>query len=221
MPIRAVNSGKQGHRETAPGAPSERRFTRSEHEDRTPTPFGPRLRGKRKKIGGLASATLLVAIGLVTPAAAIARTVTVNEGVTSVADDDKCDHYGMQALGKCRKPKPTPTPPPPPTGCNDFDSAVQGMTKYVSVVCSGRVRVLSVNEAGANPPTPVANGSGVFWQLVGGPTNVFDATLAVFDDRLLITELTSTGEVWQGSCTSTLPLTVPCTFTQMPTPPNT
>ncbi|WP_143670801.1 MULTISPECIES: hypothetical protein [unclassified Streptomyces] len=95
------------------------------------------------------------------------------------------------------------------------------MTKYVSVVCSGQVRVLSVNEAGPNPPTPVANGSGVFWQLVGGPTNVFDATLSVFDDRLLVTELTSTGEVWQGACTSTLPLTVPCTFTQMPTPPNT
>ncbi|QDO37923.1 hypothetical protein FNV62_06860 [Streptomyces sp. RLB3-17] len=64
------------------------------------------------------------------------------------------------------------------------------MTKYVSVVCSGQVRVLSVNEAGPNPPTPVANGSNVFWQPVGGPTNVFDATLSVFDASLLVTELT-------------------------------
>ncbi|WP_158690563.1 hypothetical protein [Streptomyces sp. 142MFCol3.1] len=188
-------------------------------EHRTPTPSGPPLRGKRRKIGGLATTALLVAIGLVTPAAAIAHNMT---GHASAADG-KCDRPGMGALDKCRGPRPpTPTPtPPPPTGCDDIDSAVQGMTKYVSAVCNGQVRVLSVNEAGPNPPTPVANGSNVFWQLVGGPTNVFDATLATFDDGLLVTELTSTGEVWQGVCTSTLPLTVPCTFTQMPTPPNT
>lgn len=190
-------------------------------DHRTPTPSGPLLRGKRRKIGGLATTALLVAIGLVTPAAAIAHTVTGHASA-----DDRCEKPGMGALDKCRgprppKPTPTPTPPPPPTGCNDIDSAVQGMTKYVSVVCSGQVRVLSVNEAGPNPPTPVANGSNVFWQPVGGPTNVFDATLSVFDASLLVTELTSTGEVWQGVCTSTLPLTVPCTFTQMPTPPNT
>ncbi|MEN1885120.1 hypothetical protein ACFY1B_06510 [Streptomyces mirabilis] len=186
-------------------------------DHRTPTPSGPLLRGKRRKIGGLATTALLVAIGLVTPAAAIAHTVTGH-----AAADGRCEKPGMGALDKCRGPRPPkPTPPPPPTGCNDIDSAVQGMTKYVSVVCSGQVRVLSVNEAGPNPPTPVANGSNVFWQLVGGPTNVFDATLAAFDGGLLVTELTSTGEVWQGVCTSTLPLTVPCTFKQMPTPPNT
>ncbi|WP_330245205.1 MULTISPECIES: hypothetical protein [unclassified Streptomyces] len=194
-------------------------------EHRTPTPFGPLLRGKRKKLGGLASVAVLVAIGLVTPAAAIAHTMTSNGGVTSVADDDKCDKYGLQALGKCKKPKPkptgTPTPPPPPTGCNDIDSAVQGMTKYVSVVCSGEVRVLSVNEAGPNPPTPVAGPEGNFWQLVGGPTNVFEATLAVEDAHLLVTVLTSEGDVVQGVCDSTLPLDVEsCEFHDMPTPPN-
>ncbi|MER5466907.1 hypothetical protein ABT010_41140 [Streptomyces sp. NPDC002668] len=189
-------------------------------EHRTPTPFGPPLQGKRKKIGRLASVALLVAIGLVTPAAAIAHTVTAQGGVTS-DDDPKCEQAGMGSLDKCKKPRPKPTPPPPPTGCNDIDSAVQGNTKYVSVVCSGEVRVLSVDEAGPNPPTPLPGPGNVFWQLVGGPTNVFEATLSVFDARLLITELTSTGEVWQGVCTSAAPLTVPCTFTQMPTPPNT
>ncbi|MFF4958047.1 hypothetical protein [Streptomyces sp. NPDC001222] len=188
-------------------------------EHGTPTPSGPTARGRRKKVGGLASVALLVTLGLVTPAAAIAHTVTTHGGVAS-ADGGKCKKDG-KGKDKCKKPKPKPTPTPPPTGCNDIDSAVQGMTKYVSVVCSGQVRVLSVNEAGPNPPTPVAGPGNIFWQSVGGPTNVFDATLAVFDAKLLVTELTSTGEVWQGICTSTLPLTVPCTFTQMPTPPNT
>ncbi|MFI1164732.1 hypothetical protein ACH4UM_14170 [Streptomyces sp. NPDC020801] len=193
-------------------------------EDRTPSPLGLPARGEHKKIGRLASVALVVAIGLVTPAAALAHGMTGHKGVTH-ADGPRCDndpgHHpggggGDHGKDECKTPTPTPTPtPPPPTGCNDIDSAVQGMTKYVSVICDGQVRVLSVNEAGQNPPTPVGG-----WQLVGGPTNVFDATLAVFDNELLVTELTDTGEVWQGVCTSTLPLTVPCTFTQMPTPPN-
>ncbi|MFC9910475.1 hypothetical protein [Streptomyces sp. NPDC127197] len=174
-------------------------------EHRTTMEGKPPAKGKRR-VGGLASVALLVAIGLITPAAAIAHSVTTHGGVTA-AGDPKCKEG--KDKDKC---KPTP---PPASGCNNIDSAVQGMTKYVSVVCNGRVRVLSVNEAGANPPTPVGG-----WQLVGGPTNVFDATLSVFDSRLLVTVLTSSGTVWQGSCTTTLPLTVPCTFTQMPTPPN-
>ncbi|MGW7256002.1 hypothetical protein [Streptomyces sp. NPDC054834] len=195
------------------------------------TASGPPARGRRKRIGGLASVALLVTLGLVTPAAAIAHTVTTHGGVTTT-DGLTCEKEG-KGKDECKtKPtptrKPTPTPtrkptptPTPPTGCNDIDSAVQGNTKYVSVVCNGQVRVLSVNEAGMNPPSPVPGPGNVFWQRVGGPTNVFDATLSVFDARLLVTELTSTGEVWQGVCTSTLPLTVPCAFRQMPTPPNT
>ncbi|WP_127360862.1 hypothetical protein [Actinacidiphila soli] len=106
-----------------------------------------------------------------------------------------------------------------PHRCYDIDSAGNEFrhAKYVSAVCDGRVYVLSVNESTA-PPTPVGG-----WQFVGGPSNVVDATLAsnVFDvggGPVLVTALTSKGNVWEGVCANTLPLG-PCTFTQLPKPP--
>ncbi|WP_158716001.1 hypothetical protein [Streptomyces sp. NRRL B-24720] len=180
-------------------------------EHRTRTPFGPLLRGKRKKISGLASVALLMAIGLVTPAAASTHTVTSHGGVTS-ADDSKCDLYGMGSLGKCKKPRP-PKPPTPPTGCFDIDSAVQDPDKYISVVCDGQVYVLTVREAPPTDPTPVGD-----WQAVGGPTNVVDATLATRANEVYVSVLTSTGAVLQGVCPATEPIG-PCTFHTMPTPP--
>ncbi|MFF3359281.1 hypothetical protein ACFYWN_43445 [Streptomyces sp. NPDC002917] len=184
-------------------------------EHRTPTPFGPLLRGKRKKIGGLASVALLVAIGLATPAAAIAHTMTANEGVTSVADDPKCDKYGMQALGKCRKPRPTP-----PTGCNDIDSVIHGVTKYVSAVCDGRVFVLAVAEEPET--TPIEPG----WVATGGPSDVIDATVAEHGNNVYVTVLTAGGQVHEGTCETGPgepgpgnPITT-CTFEELPTPPD-
>ncbi|MET8249668.1 hypothetical protein ABZV31_38115 [Streptomyces sp. NPDC005202] len=114
--------------------------------------------------------------------------------------------------------------PKPERGCYDIDSAgnegavAAGVgKKYVSVVCDGKVYVLSINES-TTPPTPVGG-----WQSVGGPSNVVDATLASNTDDVqggpvFVTALTSTGEVWEGVCPSTLPLG-PCTFTQLPKPP--
>jgi hypothetical protein len=112
-----------------------------------------------------------------------------------------------------------------PHRCYDIDSAgnegavaVNGVgKKYVSAVCDGKVYVLSVNES-TTPPTPVGG-----WQPVGGPSNVVDATLASnIDDvgggAVLVTALTSRGNVWEGVCASTLPLGL-CTFRQLPKPP--
>ncbi|MGW2448950.1 hypothetical protein [Streptomyces sp. NPDC001675] len=103
---------------------------------------------------------------------------------------------------------------PVPTGCFDIDSAVQDPDKYLSVVCDGRVYVLTVRETPPSAPQPVGG-----WQFVGGPTNVVDATLATRANQVYVSVLTATGTVFQGVCTATEPLTVPCTFTQMPTPP--
>ncbi|ROP48025.1 hypothetical protein [Streptomyces sp. PanSC9] len=102
-----------------------------------------------------------------------------------------------------------------PTGCFDIDSAIQVPDKYLSVVCDGRVYVLTVREAPPTAPQPVGD-----WQFVGGPTNVVDATLSTRANEVYVSVLTATGTVFQGVCTATEPLTVPCTFTQMmPTPP--
>lgn len=81
-------------------------------DHRTPTTSGPLLRGKRRKIGGLATTALLVAIGLVTPAAAIAHTMT---GHASAADG-RCDKPGMGGWtsvgGRGRRSRPRPRPRP-------------------------------------------------------------------------------------------------------------
>ncbi|MFG3010066.1 hypothetical protein ACGFZB_06350 [Streptomyces cinerochromogenes] len=174
---------------------------------RTSSPPGPRARSRFKKIGGLTSAALVVAIGLITPAAANAPGVTSRAGVAFAGG---CDHNHDHDC-----PKPTPTPTPTPTrGCFDIDSAVKDPDKYLSVVCNGRVYVLTVREAPPSNPQPVGG-----WRPVGGPTNVVDATLSTRANEVYVSVLTATGTVFQGVCTATEPLTVPCTFTQLPTPP--
>ncbi|MFC3577581.1 hypothetical protein ACFOZ0_30830 [Streptomyces yaanensis] len=174
-------------------------------EHRTASPLAPRGRGRFKKIGGVASAALMVAVGLATPAAAIARGTTTHAGV---AYDDRCDKNGR---GKNCKPKPPPTPP---RGCFDIDSTVQGRDKFISVVCNGRVFVLTVRETPpSGPPAPVGG-----WQFVGGPTDVIDATLATRDNVIYVSVLTARGTVQQGICRASEPLGS-CTFYPLPTPP--
>ncbi|WP_327325143.1 hypothetical protein OG735_23565 [Streptomyces sp. NBC_01210] len=115
----------------------------------------------------------------------------------------------------------SPNPDRPKKGCVDIDSvgneASQSHAKYVAAVCDGKVYVLTVNE-NSKPGIPVGG-----WQAVGGPSKVVDVTLAsnVFDvaaGPVFITALTSTGTVWEGACANTVPLG-PCTFYQLPTPP--
>ncbi|MGW0083936.1 hypothetical protein [Streptomyces sp. NPDC003393] len=170
------------------------------------------MKQKRRVAASLAAAVAMTFVGAGTAKAA--QQPETPNGMTAragIASNGGCDHGHDQ---NC------PKPPPVPRGCFDIDSAVQDPDKYLGVVCDGRVYVLTVREAPPSAPTPVGD-----WQLVTGtpstpaPTNVVDATLATRDNEVYVSVLTATGAVYQGVCTATEPLTVPCTFTQMPTPP--
>ncbi|MGW4560098.1 hypothetical protein ACWEOV_41785 [Streptomyces sp. NPDC004365] len=176
-------------------------------EYRTSSTLGPRAKSRFKRVAGLASAALVVAIGLVTPAAAHTRGMTTHVGAPDA------DYCGKDRKDKCKKPTP---PPLPPTGCFDIDSTVQDPDKFIAVVCNGRVYVLTVRETPpSGPPTPI-NPPG--WKFVGGPTNVVDVTLASRANVVYVSVLTATGRVYQGICGATEPIGT-CTFYSLPTPP--
>lgn len=95
-------------------------------ERRTNTPLGPLTRGRFGKARRLASVALLVTAGLVTPAAAVAATMTTHGSATN-ADDPKCDpdKSGHRPDGdECPTPTSTSTTlrPPPSTNvaCSDI-----------------------------------------------------------------------------------------------------
>jgi hypothetical protein len=115
----------------------------------------------------------------------------------------------------------------PPKGCVDIDSVeTTGAVKYVQTVCGGRVFILSVNETGSGAPVPIDD-----WQPFSGPgdpANVADATLAGMGaNDVLLTVLTTTGEVFELKCsspgnpTNTPIMRTDCqpTYTMFPTPP--
>ncbi|WP_432020487.1 hypothetical protein [Streptomyces sp. 1222.5] len=162
------------------------------------------MKKKRRVAASLAAAVVMTFAGVGTAHAA--KQPGAANGMTTRA--------GIASLGGCDNGHDCPKPPPVPTGCFDIDSAVQDPDKFISVVCDGRVYVLTVREAPPTAPQPVGD-----WQFVGGPTNVVDATLSTRANEVYVSVLTATGTVFQGVCTATEPLTVPCTFTQMPTPP--
>lgn len=198
-------------------------------EGRKPSSLGPLARDKYKRTGKFAALALVVAAGLVTPAAALARTDASHMTAASGGD---CGHHksvpgGGHDKDKCPKPKPThttPSPSPtktkPPKGCFDIDSAGHGGdVKFVSVVCNGQVFVLTVDETG-NPLKPGVPVGG--WTTVGAPNNVIDATLAVTNNSLHVTVLTADQRVFEASCVvHPLPNALgTCTqFVEFPRPP--
>ena len=110
-------------------------------------------------------------------------------------------------------------PKPKPKYCSDTDSAgserSSSYATYHSVLCDGKVYVLTINAATA---TPVGG-----WQPVGGPADVIDVSLASNSDDVdggpvFVTVLTKKGKVWKGTCPSALPLGL-CTWAQLPNPP--
>ncbi|MER6472567.1 hypothetical protein [Streptomyces collinus] len=162
------------------------------------------MREKRGAAASLAAALVVTFAGVGTAHAA------KQPGSAS----DITTRVGIAPVGGCDNGHDCPKPMPVPTRCFDIDSTVQDPDKYLSVVCGGRVYVLTVRETPPSAPQPVGG-----WQFVGGPTDVVDATLATRANQVYVSVLTATGTVFQGVCTATEPLTVPCTFTQMPTPP--
>ncbi|WP_351234019.1 hypothetical protein [Streptomyces sp. NPDC002133] len=192
-------------------------------ENRTPSGLGP-LPQRSKLLVGSALASLGLVLGLAGPALAAApghQASAAGDCVTVQHDADGVRIASSEDPGdRCHEDKGDKKDK---GDCHGIDSAGNeqldgppGAT-YLSVVCDGKVYVLSVNEATA-PSAPVGT-----WQFVGGPTNVVEATVAsnssdIDGGPVFITALTETGVVWRGVCPEALPLGS-CSFAPLPTLP--
>ncbi|WP_316739455.1 hypothetical protein [Streptomyces sp. MK7] len=145
------------------------------------------MKQKRRVAASLAAAVAMTFVGVGTAQAA--KQPGAADGMTARA--------GIASAGGCDYDHDhnCPKPPPVPKGCFDIDSVIHGVTKYVSVVCNGRVFVLAVAE---EPDGPHAIAPG--WVATGGPSNVIDATVAEHGDNVYVTVLTAQGQVQEGTC---------------------
>ncbi|WP_306190627.1 hypothetical protein [Streptomyces sp. MK5] len=169
------------------------------------------MKQKRRVAASLAAAVAMTFVGVGTAQAA--KQPGAADGMTARA--------GIASAGGCDYDHDhnCPKPPPVPRGCFDIDSGIHGMTKYVSVVCNGRVFVLAVNERSGQPISG--------WVPTLGPSNVIDATVAEQGNNVYVTVLTAQGQVREGTCAVAPPETEPglpittCDFTTLTTPPGT